>query len=1027
MVEPVLVGLATWLGNTLFGGLAYDKAKNIFGKDTFEELTQKALDKIIKKEENLIIWNEIMELKDLKIDDPTEFDYTTVCELLSEEYTEMCCNFFEDLEKEYQTQLDILAQKDPVTKFLLKKVRHFDERITSLEQKPGRSTEFKKYYIHLTERVKNVKKIIKTRIVDVSDFVGRRGIIDTLPEGDIFIQGNAAYGKTYVMIKLCNKLNGYYIPLDVVKETEVLEILLTEAREQGKRIFLDDFHCAPAEIQEYIQAYVVNMVVASRREPTITRDFTVYTLDLLDTPDIKEYFVYYGIDIDKDILDMLKNDLDFPIKLRIFVDYLGSKGYVNLDEPILKEIVKDLGLEKFKLPDELNKFYKKFVFNRFNKEQIQLCYVLSLLRGPGSVGQLSQITEIPGGEVSKLLSNMQGVLKVYEDRYIIFHDSFAEFCRKGLGDARRLHKKIGMYFEGLENIEGIVEAMYHYRVSGEKDGFKRVYDLSVVQSLIDVGGWDEARKDLEVGVEVREGKEKADSIMVLGTIYYRKGEWDKAMGLYRESQKIFKKLGDIHGLAQTYGNLGLVYADKGEWDTAIEYYEKDLEISEKLGDIHGLAQTYGNLGLVYADKGEWDTAIEYYEKDLKISEKLGDIHGLAQTYNNLGLVYAKKGEWDTAIEYYEKSVEISEKLGDIHGLAQTYNNLGSVYYRKGEWDTAIEYYEKDLEISEKLGDIHGLAQTYGNLGLVYADKGEWDTAIEYYEKDLKIFKKLGDRHGLAQTYNNLGLVYAKKGEWDTAIEYYEKSVEIKEKLGDIHGLAQTYNNLGSVYYRKGEWDTAIEYYEKSVEISEKLGDIHGLAQTYGNLGLVYADKGEWDTAIEYYEKDLEISEKLGDRHGLAQTYNNLGLVYADKGEWDTAIEYYEKSVEIKEKLGDIHGLAQTYGNLGLVYADKGEWDTAIEYYEKDLEIKEKLGDIHGLALTKYGIANILRNKKKFKKALDLYFESEKIFKKLGDKLNLMKVYYNLLLCYKDMNQEEKAIEYYQKAETLRKNLGIEFE
>ncbi|MGD2251107.1 MAG: tetratricopeptide repeat protein [Candidatus Methanofastidiosia archaeon] len=823
MVEPVLVGLATWLGNTLFGGYAYDKAKNMFGKDTFEELTQKALDKIIKKEENLIIWNEIMELKDLKIDDPTEFDYTTVCELLSEEYTEMCCNFFEDLEKEYQTQLNILAKKDPVTKFLLKKVSHFDERITSLEQKPARSTEARKYYIHLKERVKNVKKIIKTRMVDVSDFVGRKDIIDTLPEGDIFIQGNAAYGKTYVMIKLCNKLNGYYIPLDVVKETEVLEILITEAKEQDKRIFLDDFHCAPVEIQEYIQAYVVNVIVASRREPTITRDFTMYTLELLDTPDIKEYFVYYGIDIEKDILEMLKNDLDFPIKLRIFVDYLGSKGYVNLDEPILKEIVKDLGLEKFQLPDELNEFYKKFVFNRLNEEQIQLCYVLSLLRGSGSVGQLSQIAGISGGEVSKLLSNMQGVLKVYEDRFTIFHDSFAEFCHKGLGDARGLHKRIGMYFEGLENSEGIVEAMYHYRVSGEKKGFKRVYDLSVVQSLIDGGGWDEAKKDLEVGIEVCEGKEKADSIMALGTIYFRKGEWDTAMGLYRESQKIFKKLGDRHGLAQTYNNLGSVYAKKGQWDTAIEYYEKSKEIKEKLGDVHGLASTYGNLGSVYYRKGQWDTAIEYYEKSVEISEKLGDIHGLAQTYGNLGLVYADKGEWDTAIEYYEKSVEIKEKLGDIHGLAQTYNNLGLVYADKGEWDTAIEYYEKDLEISEKLGDIHGLAQTYGNLGSVYAKKGEWDTAIEYYERDLEISEKLGDIHGLALTKYGIANILRNKKKFKKALDLYFESEKVLKKLGDKLNLMKVYYNLLLCYKDMNQEEKAIEYYQKAETLRKNLG------------------------------------------------------------------------------------------------------------------------------------------------------------------------------------------------------------
>ena len=33
-------------------------------------------------------------------------------------------------------------------------------------------------------------------------------------------------------------------------------------------------------------------------------------------------------------------------------------------------------------------------------------------------------------------------------------------------------------------------------------------------------------------------------------------------------------------------------------------------MQERVGDIHGMAQTYNNLGLVYARKGEWDRAIE---------------------------------------------------------------------------------------------------------------------------------------------------------------------------------------------------------------------------------------------------------------------------------------------------------------------------------------------------------------------------------------------------------------------------------
>ena len=52
-------------------------------------------------------------------------------------------------------------------------------------------------------------------------------------------------------------------------------------------------------------------------------------------------------------------------------------------------------------------------------------------------------------------------------------------------------------------------------------------------------------------------------------------------------------------MAQTYNNLGLAYQSKGEWDKAIGYYEQSLQTMEQVGDVHGMALTYGNLGYFY--------------------------------------------------------------------------------------------------------------------------------------------------------------------------------------------------------------------------------------------------------------------------------------------------------------------------------------------------------------------------------------------------------------------------------------------
>ena len=197
---------------------------SVFGRDAFQSLSDKAFQEILKKEDNLIVWNEIMTVKDLKMEDPKKFDPCQIC---------------------------------------------------------------------------NLSQGIERKKVDISDFAGRKDIIENFPPGDVFICGKAAFGKTYVMLELCSLYNGYYIPLDVVKERSVLGALV----EKKKRIFVDDFHLASPDIQEYIEGFLWDAVIASREEPLMRRDFSIFSVGPLGKEDIQEYFSLHNVRISEEVLN----------------------------------------------------------------------------------------------------------------------------------------------------------------------------------------------------------------------------------------------------------------------------------------------------------------------------------------------------------------------------------------------------------------------------------------------------------------------------------------------------------------------------------------------------------------------------------------------------------------------------------------------------------------------------------------------------------------------------------------------------
>jgi tetratricopeptide (TPR) repeat protein len=671
MLQFILVGLSKWLVSSLFGGYVYTQAEKKFGRDEFQSISDRALQEVLKEEDNRIIWNRIMEKTDLRIRDPTEFDFSQVFNWFSGEDTILLQTLFKALQKEYLKELHKIGEKDPVTKYLLKEVEKLadhEARIRTLEAIYPEILEFSEKYRLLKERLKNIKTVIEKSRLDIRNFVGRNEIIKTLPEGDVFIEGKAAFGKTYLLLKLCELCNGCYIPLDIITERQILELLHEEAKAEKKRIFIDDFHRATPEIQQYVQGYIPDVVLSSREKPTIRRDFTYIELTLLDKEDIREYFSFYNIEIKEEPLKFLKNDLNFPIKLRIFVNYCIRCNISYLDTAVLKEILKNLGLKKFQLPDKLSEFYRTLVFNLFDKDQRNLCYFLSLLRFPASVGRLSELSDLSPGEVSTLMEKMMGVLNVHEGTYAIFHETFTEFCLLDMGDTRKWHERIGSYFEeaiGTDiDLEARIEEMYHYRKAGSKDAFERVFDLSIASALHDAGLWNEAREDLEFALRTSvDDKERADTLLVLGIILHKMGEWNKAMASYDECQVIFQELEDAHGMAQTYGNMGLVYYRKGEWDKAIEYYKKDLEIFERLGDVHGVAITQYNMAHILRDQKKYDEALNLYSESEVVFKTLGDKLNLMKVYYNLAICHADMNQEEKAARYYDKAERLKKQFG----------------------------------------------------------------------------------------------------------------------------------------------------------------------------------------------------------------------------------------------------------------------------------------------------------------------------------------------------------------------------
>lgn len=909
--EVFALKVLEWLIGETLGKEILSKIKKIIVGDEFRILGNRALQETIRgNHEYKRILNTLRENGVFEVDDATELDTEKICGTLSNEDKGVCCGFLEALKKKYFEIVFELANKNPITKFILEKIQlMFEEIQESRERIAGIEKYISKEIMLDLRKFAELKKEINSQLKRIDDFVGRESLIHDFDSAKpLLIEGEVGIGKSYLLMRMASLYDGQYIPLKIVKDLKTFDMLVTDAKTNGRKLFIDDLDHASEEIKDYILENVWVAVMASRPPVQFEREIEKNRLSILEKGDIGRYFQMKSIEIENELLEKLEKDLSLPIKLRIFVDFLKSRNISSLDSHILGEILDDIGIEGLILPKDLEDWYDNFVWRDFDHYARrypvgakQVLFVLSLVNVLVDITFFSQVLEVNEEIASNIVESLKAFLNNFDGFFSLFHDSLSFFVRKKLGDPTRLHVKIGDAFSSLSYGLYFVpkwEALHHYRMAKEKERFEEEFDLAVMDLYRQYGFTNEVLENLtfaeNCGLSV---SKKGEFLTEHGVVLLFLGELESSLEKFEKALQIFEEEKNMPGIASAYGNMGSVFRNRGDLDKAEEYYRMSLEVEKRIGDELGMAKAHMNMGSIFVDRGDWDNAEEYFRRSLKIFEKNEDKLGMAGTYLNISGIFWKKGDWDKAEEYSKKGIVIEKEIGDKSVIAGTYMNMATISASRGDLDKAEEYYEMSLEIEEEIGHKRAMAQIYSNIGVLFEDRENWDKAEEYQEMSLKIFEEMGDKQGIARAYNNIGSIYRYRGNMDEAEKYYRMSLEIKKEIGDKEGIANAYSNIGWVYAGRGDLDKAEEYYKISLEIEEKLGDKLGMAKTYMNMGHLRKNQGNRQDALIFFEKARIIFMKLGAKNQIWAILRDEFKCYLEMNSLDDCIEKLSEMFE----------------------------------------------------------------------------------------------------------------------------------
>ncbi len=308
---------------------------------------------------------------------------------------------------------------------------------------------------------------------------------------------------------------------------------------------------------------------------------------------------------------------------------------------------------------------------------------------------------------------------------------------------------------------------------------------------------------------------RANLLLTLGILNWRKGDFDKASEQLQEARRIASRIQDNWFEAECYNATALLKSSMGNNEEAIEAYKQAIHLAPEQ------IFAWNNLGNLCTKIGRNDEALVAFQKAIECNPK----DPIA--WNGLGNVYQKIGYLDDAITAYRKSIQF------MPSFAQPWNGLGDTYVCVGRVDDAINAYQQATQLNKRY------VLPWLRLGDLYSKQERSREALRAYEHA----STLDPRNGMV--WNEIGLAYLKQHAYQDAEQAFTRAMEIDK------GNGRVYRNLAMVHIEQGKLAESMPLLTRSIDL---LKDDSEKAISWNHLGDVHRQRNEYEKAIMAYEK-----------------------------------------------------------------------------------------------------------------------------------------------------------------------------
>lgn len=229
-------------------------------------------------------------------------------------------------------------------------------------------------------------------------------------------------------------------------------------------------------------------------------------------------------------------------------------------------------------------------------------------------------------------------------------------------------------------------------------------------------------------------KHLAKAYNLLGVLYYKKGNFTKALNYQKQALALNKSIKNETGIAINHTNLGNIYSDINYLQLAEQSYLEALQAYNKTGNTLHIVRSLINLGVLKYNQKQYNAAIKQFEEAMTYANNIGENELIASCYNNIGTILREQNKLDSALLYLEESLKIRQLIDNEFELADNYNNIALVYIMQKNFNQAANYISLADEISAKYDYTEAILELYHTRSLFFEAQQNFEQANIWLKK-----------------------------------------------------------------------------------------------------------------------------------------------------------------------------------------------------------------------------------------------------------------------------------------------------